>query len=67
MGSKAPGDSTGDVVVPRLPYLAIPPKIARAFPDLAQWNKENNEALEKWREQVNAGIAKSITSVKTTP
>lgn len=64
MGAKTASDSARDLIVPRLPYVEIPSRIAKAFPELATWHQRNNESLEQWREKVNIILNRANTDTK---
>ena len=44
-------DEAGTGVIPPIPYVPIPADLARKFPALEQWNKQNHAALETWRKK----------------
>lgn len=58
MGAVGGANAIGNLVLPEVPYTPIPKTIARVFPDMETWNRQNHEALKRWREQLNAALAK---------
>jgi len=67
LGGKSTADSTVDLVVPRMKHKGIPDRTKKAFPELHQWNEEQNQASEEWRQQLNTALNHATTnSARTT-
>ena len=46
------------VVIPVVPYHAMPPELAKKFPALEQWNREVHERMSEWRHQANVAFSR---------
>jgi len=48
------------LVIPKIPYVPMPKRVASAFPELDEWHTKNHAQLEAWRIQTNVAIFGSI-------
>ena len=44
------------LVIPKIPFVAIPAKVAAAFPELASWHTANHAQMEAWRVETNVVV-----------
>lgn len=54
MASRAGNGGLSDLVIPEVPRLELPSRAAKAFPELAEWNRKHGEEWARWRERANA-------------
>lgn len=52
----ATNSSSPQLVIPKVPSLPLPAKVAAAFPDLKAWHDQTTEAVEGWRVKANIAV-----------
>jgi len=62
MQAKASGDAVGRLIIPDIPFSPLPKRVAKAYPELDEWHKAQNEAMKQWREKLNAVLVGVQTS-----
>jgi len=48
------------LVIPKVPSAKLPPRILKAYPELEEWQREQERQHEHWREQVNVILVGKI-------
>ena len=43
-------------VVPKLELPEFPPRLTRLYPELGEWARQSNKAIEDWRVKLNITI-----------
>lgn len=51
--SSLAGSAVPEVDLPDLPWLPLPEKVLRAFPDLEEWHQKQHAALVEWKAAAN--------------
>jgi hypothetical protein len=57
----------GNLIIPPVPYLPLPPAIAVRFPELEQWNRSQYNAMMEWRERTNSVFSRLPESPVADP
>jgi hypothetical protein len=58
LAAKAGASSGGDLVIPEIPRVELPPDVSARFPTLAEWNRRHYAAWSDWRQRVNVALTR---------
>jgi len=52
----ASSSGSAPLVIPKVPSIPIPARVASAFPELKTWHDETTAETEKWRVQTSIAV-----------